>query len=245
MCRIWRQKSAKLSSGGQDLPPFCRSDSQSSWCALVCACPLGAPAGGLRSRGIAASARASCCVPPLLGTLHRGFPNGIRPAFGRVPAKCRTSVSHRSSHVDEMAAALSQLLSPPVQGPSVCPGARALRLSAGNYYRQVSGVGSGGFGGSCTCPDGRSYAVGDNNNACGSLACEGGLSGPCEQTADSGRVGMKVTCAAGTLCWVGMTHSSYGDFPGRALCTRSAVCRNDLGRGGLQTHPCLDMHCSI
>jgi len=39
----------------------------------------------------------------------------------------------------------------------------------------------GGHGGSCTCPDGSVYQVGDNYNGCGSLACVGGVSGTCNR----------------------------------------------------------------
>jgi len=45
------------------------------------------------------------------------------------------------------------------------------------FYRNVQGV--GGHGGSCTCPDGQVYQVGDNNDFCGSLACIGGTPGTC------------------------------------------------------------------
>jgi hypothetical protein len=34
---------------------------------------------------------------------------------------------------------------------------------------------TGAWGGFCTCPNGEVYGVGDNNNGCGSLACEGGI----------------------------------------------------------------------
>lgn len=40
---------------------------------------------------------------------------------------------------------------------------------------------AGTFGGSCTCPDGQVYQVGDNHDNCGSLACVGGVSGPCNK----------------------------------------------------------------
>jgi len=42
---------------------------------------------------------------------------------------------------------------------------------------------TGNFGGTCTCPNGQTYDVGDNNDACGSLACEGGVSGTCNREA--------------------------------------------------------------
>ena len=48
-----------------------------------------------------------------------------------------------------------------------------------NTYVKVDGV--GGWGGTCTCPDGSTYDVGDNGNACGSLACVGGKAGACQK----------------------------------------------------------------
>jgi len=39
----------------------------------------------------------------------------------------------------------------------------------------------GGWGGSCECPDGNVYQVGDNHDSCGSLACVGGTSGTCNR----------------------------------------------------------------
>lgn len=40
---------------------------------------------------------------------------------------------------------------------------------------------SGNFYGSCTCPDGKKYYAGDNNNLCSTLACYGGTSGNCKK----------------------------------------------------------------
>merc|ERR1719462_587993 len=39
----------------------------------------------------------------------------------------------------------------------------------------------GQWGGSCTCPDGGMYWVGDNRDNCETLACIGGISGPCNK----------------------------------------------------------------
>ena len=66
----------------------------------------------------------------------------------------------------------------------------------GNFYRWVPGVGA--WGGTCTCPDGQVYNVGDENNACGSLACEHGTPGPCSKEVQQDRAGMQVTCAVRT-----------------------------------------------
>eukprot|EP00966_Prymnesium_polylepis_P093124 2156036-Prymnesium_polylepis.1 len=38
---------------------------------------------------------------------------------------------------------------------------------------------TGSYGGTCTCPDGTAYQVADNADYCGSLACVGGMAGPC------------------------------------------------------------------
>merc|ERR1711953_1288010 len=46
---------------------------------------------------------------------------------------------------------------------------------------QEKAPGVGGWGGSCTCPDGSVYQVGDNFNHCGSMACIGGVSGLCNR----------------------------------------------------------------
>jgi hypothetical protein len=67
-------------------------------------------------------------------------------------------------------------------------------FTSNNVYEKVdSGVGA--WGGLCTCPDGNSYSVGDNHDACGSLACIGGISSECVKVADPIRDGRKVTCA--------------------------------------------------
>ena len=50
-------------------------------------------------------------------------------------------------------------------------------IPTSNWYRKVEGV--GGWGGTCTCPDGQAYEVGDNGDSCQSLACVGGSSGEC------------------------------------------------------------------
>ena len=39
----------------------------------------------------------------------------------------------------------------------------------------------GGYGGSCTCPNGEVYQVGDHNDNCATLACVNGISGECQK----------------------------------------------------------------
>jgi hypothetical protein len=55
---------------------------------------------------------------------------------------------------------------------------------------------AGGWGGTCTCPDGTVYHVGDQWNSCRSLACHGGTPGKCSRYNPKGR-GIKVTCMSG------------------------------------------------
>jgi class 3 adenylate cyclase len=64
-----------------------------------------------------------------------------------------------------------------------------------NWYRKVDGIGE--WGGTCTCPDGQVYEVGDNvgDIGCQTIACEGGTAGPCSSSGISPEnAGKKVTC---------------------------------------------------
>jgi FAD binding domain len=51
----------------------------------------------------------------------------------------------------------------------------------------------GDWGGTCTCPNGSVYRVGDNGDACSSLACIGGVAGTCSE-ANAGGEGYRVIC---------------------------------------------------
>lgn len=66
-----------------------------------------------------------------------------------------------------------------------------------NVHESAEGI--GGWGGWCTCPDGKQYNVGDKNDGCAqgpaSLACFGGTPGQCNKEYVQERFGMKVTCA--------------------------------------------------
>ena len=63
-----------------------------------------------------------------------------------------------------------------------------------NSYSDA-GTSVGSWGGTCTCPDGSTYDVGDNMNDCASLACSGGTSGTCMKVAKESRNGKKAICA--------------------------------------------------
>ena len=54
----------------------------------------------------------------------------------------------------------------------------------------------GTWGGTCTCPDGQSYLVGDEANRCASLACTGGTAGLCNHYV-SNWAHRRVNCAPG------------------------------------------------
>lgn len=61
------------------------------------------------------------------------------------------------------------------------------------YEDKAPGV--GGWGGYCTCPDGQVYGVGDRGDACGSLACIGGVPGECQRKYSVHWSHKQVTCA--------------------------------------------------
>ena len=73
-------------------------------------------------------------------------------------------------------------------------------LGPGNWYRPAPAEENiGSWGGTCTCPDGQVYEVGDTGN-CASLACEGGWPSSCEREHKVERMGMKASCGMPLLC---------------------------------------------
>lgn len=70
---------------------------------------------------------------------------------------------------------------------------------------------AGGWGGTCTCPDGAVYQVGDNNDNCASLSCINGVSGTCGSN-NPGGGGVRVTCAT-PLEWDVYVKSAGGPAP--------------------------------
>ena len=65
----------------------------------------------------------------------------------------------------------------------------------------ASGV--GGWGGTCQCPDGTQYEVGDNHDSCGTLACINGEKINCHESVGEWS-NRKVTCK-GTLWCPGLS----------------------------------------
>lgn len=72
----------------------------------------------------------------------------------------------------------------------------------------------GTWGGSCTCPDGSIYFVGDNFDACHSLACVGGKSGECHKFEHHLWSGKSVNCAAGNVYHM----TGAGRWGGKCTC---------------------------
>jgi hypothetical protein len=81
--------------------------------------------------------------------------------------------------------------SPPPPPPGAAP---PTRQTINLLQTNVAGVGE--WGGTCTCPDGAVYNVGDNNDGCGSLACVGGTPGPCGPNNPGGAF-RRATCGVG------------------------------------------------
>jgi hypothetical protein len=80
-------------------------------------------------------------------------------------------------------------------------------LSSGNQVIE-NAPGVGGWGGTCTCPNGQTYHVGDLNNYCRSLACYGGRAGTCNRRHGPG-AGRKVICGSGTQISNGLGDVTY------------------------------------
>lgn len=83
---------------------------------------------------------------------------------------------------------------PPQVPPSPIPppALPAPHLSVNEVLYNVSTIGV--WGGTCTCPNGEQYLVGDEGNFCGSLACWGGVAGECHRSTGGGWAGTKVVC---------------------------------------------------
>jgi FAD/FMN-containing dehydrogenase len=81
-----------------------------------------------------------------------------------------------------------------------------------NEYMYVGWPNVGDSGGTCTCPNGEVYQVGDNGDSCGSLACIGGIAGSCSEN-NPGGAGYQVVCATAPPT------TSPTQFPTRAPAT--------------------------
>eukprot|EP00967_Tisochrysis_lutea_P120295 scaffold197102_cov26-Tisochrysis_lutea.AAC.1 len=67
---------------------------------------------------------------------------------------------------------------PPPRLPSPLPPPPAYADGVINKVEHnVAGVGT--WGGTCICPNGEVFQVGDNGDGCASIACIGGISGEC------------------------------------------------------------------
>ena len=80
-----------------------------------------------------------------------------------------------------------------IKRSTVIPATQVGQVS--DVYEKKAGVGS--WGGTCTCPNGIAYEVGDLGDACGpkGLACYGGTAGTCSKGGiGRGKAGYSVTC---------------------------------------------------
>ena len=88
-------------------------------------------------------------------------------------------------------------------------------------FQNAPGVGT--FTGTCRCPNGESYLVGDNNDYCASLACIGGLP-PIPLCAHTGfgeeGAGRKVTCSTTP----GVNNTVEENAPGVGSWTSGCTC---------------------
>jgi len=109
-------------------------------------------------------------------------------------------------------------------GGTDCSGCTALPW-AYQYYPNVvtENDGSlGGWGGSCTCPNGVVYQVADNGDSCGSLACNGGTSGTCNKW-DGPWTRRGVKCASAPTNTVWENDHSLGGWGGSCTCPNGEV----------------------
>jgi len=86
-------------------------------------------------------------------------------------------------------------------------------LGVNTVEENASGV--GGWGGTCRCPDGTTYEVGDNKDGCGTLACVNGAKVNCYKY-DGEWSNRKVTCGCedlGDKMWI-----DCGDFIPKSGC---------------------------
>jgi len=83
---------------------------------------------------------------------------------------------------------------PPLPAPPNPPPPPPPHYPPGTVNMVEHGDTFGDWGGSCTCPDGAVYSVGDGGSGCKSLQCFGGLSGKCGPNNSKGRH-VRVTCA--------------------------------------------------
>jgi len=129
---------------------------------------------------------------------------------------------------------------------------------ASDKYEHVEGV--GGWGGKCKCPSGTVYEVGDNGDACASIACYGGeVVEACGQgVISSEHAGWKVTCAAGIPSahadkyeYVGWP--KVGGWGGKCQCPSGSIyevgdqndgCASLACVGGTVVEPCGEGHIS-
>ncbi|KAL1507971.1 hypothetical protein AB1Y20_007575 [Prymnesium parvum] len=83
---------------------------------------------------------------------------------------------------------------------------------------------AGEYGGACTCPNGKTYLVGDRKDDCGSLACYNGTAGEC--TRGSGDWSHnQVHCGAAPASYIEHMKTAFNE---RGLLLHLTTCRGDF-----------------
>jgi len=104
----------------------------------------------------------------------------------------------------------------------------------------TSAPGVGGWGGSCTCPNGQVYQVGDNIDACRSLACINGTPGTCNRF-DGKWSRNKVICNSKSETKKGclpieVNSKSWGSEIRWKITTHQNKATNCVGKSGYPNH---------
>jgi len=111
----------------------------------------------------------------------------------------------------------------------------AERHGEANYYRKENFV--GWWGGTCTCPDGQTYEVGDLNDGCGkgpqSLACQFGTPSNCEKVSKWSRAGKMVTCVQKDIGYRGCYYDGIGGKRDLIGNWKSGGCCGPMGGYGV------------
>jgi hypothetical protein len=108
----------------------------------------------------------------------------------------------------------------------------------------------GGWGGQCSCGNGRVYWAGDNYDSCKTLACVGGTAGVCKKKRDKKWVGNRIICAEQILepadrksqlysqTLVSRGNKTIGYYGGKCTCPNGEVY--DVGA---ENHECGILAC--
>lgn len=125
-------------------------------------------------------------------TDQAGFWGFVEPLKTKMPNLVQSAING-IEHIDLVASGGADITVAEETNPQGNAIVKTEKATSANNIVQTNLHSVGGWGGVCTCPNGKQYLVGDNRDGCRSLACVGGTAGTCAQhTGDwSGR---KVIC---------------------------------------------------